>query len=476
VTTGQIGQTGPTGKVAATGLDGSSAAGEGAARRLQGIARFILAATDAQTIEELVHAVADDGLLLLGCNGGAVGVVDLTDAEVLLSYLAASYSQDAQRGYGRLPLSAQLPATVAARTGQAVLVADRAQCLAYSPAMEAVVETTGSQAFASLPLRAGGQVIGVVTAGWDQPQDFDADQMDLLSTFAAQVAQVLGRLQALEAERAAARRVAGMSEALQRSLLAELPEPDHLELVSRYVAAADEAQVGGDWYDAFMVRDGSTSLVVGDVTGHDQRAAVQMAQIRNVLRGIAHAVSQPPATILHALDWAMRDLAVGALATVILAKIEQSPAEAARGLRTLRWSNAGHLPPLLVHRDGRTELLTRPANLLLGLGMDVTRHDHTQQLDPGDTVLLYTDGLVERRGEHLDDGLRRLADTAGRLVHLPLQQLCDELLDRLVVGSEDDVALLAVRAHPENRPRPTEAGPGKLPTDLTRDSAVFPHE
>lgn len=282
------------------------------------------------------------------------------------------------------------------------------------------------------------------------------------------------RLGALEAERATARRVAGMSEALQRSLLTELPEPDHLELVARYVAAADEAQVGGDWYDAFMVRDGSTCLVIGDVTGHDQGAAVQMAQVRNVLRGIAHALTKPPAVILHALDWAMRDLATGALTTGVLAKVEQSPDDEARGLRTLRWSNAGHLPPLLVHPDGHAELLSRPADLLLGLGVDIGRCDYTQTLTPGSTVLLSTDGLVERRGEHLDAGLDRLAETAGRLRDLPLQQLCDELVHQLGTDSEDDIALLAIRAHPEDRPRPPEAGPTTLPTDLTRADPVFP--
>lgn len=452
-----------------------------AARRLQRLLHLTLAVNEAATIEELVRVLADDGLAELGCNGGSVGVVEPPgpgpdDAGTLLSYLASSYGEAVQVDYGRLPLSVALPATDAARTGEVVLVPDRAACLAYSDQMGPVVAATGSQAFASIPLRAGGQVLGVVTAGWSTAQSFDDDQLDLLATFAAQAAQTLRRLQATEAERAAARQVAGMSEALQRSLLTELPEPDHLELVARYVAATDTAQVGGDWYDAFMVRDGSTCLVVGDVTGHDQGAAVQMAQVRNVLRGIAHAVTEPPAGVLHALDWAMRDLAVGALATTVLAKVEQTPDDAARGLRTLWWSNAGHLPPLMIGPDGHVELLERPSDLLLGLGVTTTRHDHTHQLDPGATVLLYTDGLVERRGEHLSDGLHRLVEVTGRLAHLPLQQLCDELVRELATGAEDDVALLAIRAHPEDRPRPPEAGPGKLPADLTRTAPVYPHE
>ncbi|PRY13021.1 PAS domain S-box-containing protein [Kineococcus rhizosphaerae] len=441
-----------------------------AARRLRRTAHFALALGRVATIDDLVRTVAEDGLAELGCNGGSVAAPDPEDPSTLVSLLASSYGAQAQQEYGRLDLHADLPVAAAARTGRAVLVADRDACLAYSPEMGHVLEVTGSVAFASLPLRVEDRTIGVVTAGWDAPQTFDEHQLDLLETFAAQVAQALGRLQALDAERAAAAEVAGLSAALQRSLLTELPEPDHLELVARYVPAADAAQVGGDWYDAFTVRDGSTCLVVGDVTGHDRAAAVQMAQVRNLLRGTAHALVEPPAAVLGALDGAMRDLAVGALATAVLARVEQGADAAARGLRTLRWSNAGHPPPLLLTADGHAEFLRRPSDLLLGLGLDIERHDHTRELPPGSTVLLFTDGLVERRGEDLDHGLERLRRTAAPLGHLPLQELCDELLQRLAGDSEDDVALLALRAHPEDRPRPAEAGPGKGPADLVGDA------
>ncbi|NIZ89651.1 GAF domain-containing SpoIIE family protein phosphatase [Kineococcus rubinsiae] len=437
---------------------------------LVGVSKFALALTGVDDIDDLVTTVAEQGLTMLGCDGGAVAVVDPEDETTLLSYLTSSYGQDAQVTYAHIPLSARLPVAEAARTAQTVLLADRDVCLAYSSDMAGVLTATGAHAFASVPLRVGAEVLGVVTAGWKQPQTFDTEQVALLETFAAQCAQALNRLQALKAERAAAHRVARMGEALQRSLLTELPEPDHLELLARYVPAADEAQVGGDWYDAFMVRDGTTCLVIGDVSGHDQDAAVQMAQVRNVLRGVAHAVVDPPARILRSLDWAMRDLAIGALSTALLAKVEQGPRDADQGLRTLRWSNAGHLPPLLIQADGRSEFLERPHDLLLGLSVDTDRHDHSVHLLPGCTVLLYTDGLVERRGEHLEDGLHRLQTLATALSHLPLQELCDDLIARLAEDAEDDVALLAVRAHREDRPRPAEAGPRRLPADLTRDT------
>jgi serine phosphatase RsbU (regulator of sigma subunit) len=133
----------------------------------------------------------------------------------------------------------------------------------------------------------------------------------------------------------------------------------------------------------------------------------------------------------------------------------------------LRWSNAGHLPPVLLHPDGRAELLTRPADLLLGMRAHTVRADHTQLVSPGSTLLLYTDGLVERRGESLTVGLERLRRHVELLASLPLEELCDRLVADLAGDSEDDVALLAVRAHREDRPRPAEAGPGRLPGDPT---------
>lgn len=416
-----------------------------ASRRLHRTSEFAFALGASETIDDLVRTVAEEGLAEFGCNAGAVAVLDPDDPGTLRSHVNSGHGDRAQVEYGRLALSADLPVALAARTGRTVLVPDRAACLAFSPAMAQVLEATRSQAFVSLPLHIGSRTIGVVSAAWADAQTFDAERVAVLEAFAAQCAQALGRLQALEAERAAAARVAGLSRALQRSLLTELPAVDGLELVARYVPAADEAQVGGDWYDAFTVRGGTTCVVVGDVTGHDQGATVQMAQVRNVLRGTAHAVGRPPAAILDALDRALADLAPGLLATTVLAEVERAGA----GGRALTWSNAGHPPPLLLHPDGRAELLTRPSDLMLGLGpgLESDRCDHRVPLPRGSTVLLVTDGLVERRGEDIDDGLARFAATAADLAHLPLPDLCDGLLLRLAADSEDDVALLALRVH-----------------------------
>jgi len=411
------------------------------------------------------------GLVGLGADGGAVAVRDDERGTIRL-VITESLGVNTQRIYSELPLDGALPASVAARTGKPVFLGDREAGLAFSSEMAGVYATAGKVAWAALPLQVDTRLLGSVTASWNEPQKFTSADVELMAAFAAQCAQTLDRLRVREAERVSAAAARRLSEALQRSLLTDPPQPDHLQIAVRYLPAAEEAQVGGDWYDAFIVASGSTSLVVGDVAGHDRQATVAMAQVRNVLRGVAHARGEPPAAVLSGLDRAMADLAVGALATAVLAQVEQTEADAERGLRLLRWSNAGHPPPLLVNPDGTAELLIRPPDLLLGFDPGTDRTDHSQVLQPGATVLLYTDGLIERRGASLDEGLQWLLDTGKRLAGLSLEDLCDALLAELEGRVEDDVALLAFRAHPQDRPRPSQARRPVVPGDLAEESAV----
>lgn len=155
------------------------------------------------------------------------------------------------------------------------------------------------------------------------------------------------------------------------------------------------------------------------------------------------------------------------LATALLARIERHPDVPVSGRRVLRWSNAGHLPPVILAPDGGTTVLETPADLVLGVDADARRHDHTVEIDDGDTLLLITDGLVERRGSDLDQGMAALRGALADLGTTPLEELCDTLLARPVpVRGGDDVALVAVRAYPEDRPRPPEAGPNRLPPGI----------
>jgi len=258
---------------------------------------------------------------------------------------------------------------------------------------------------------------------------------------------------------------AGVARVLQRSMLTAPVQPDHLELATRYLPAAEDAVVGGDWYDAFLCQDGTTWLVVGDVAGHDIGAAAVMGQIRNLLRGIAYTQQQSPARVLTAVDQAMAGLGVPSLATVVALRVEQTPDDRAAGVRRVRWSNAGHPAPVHIPRHGTPASLTTPPELLLGAFPDVERTDHELDLHPGDTMLLYTDGLTERRHSDLDTGTRWLLDTLGRHSAERLEDLCDHLLRTVADHLDDDVALLALRAHTEDAPRPAEAGPVRLPED-----------
>ncbi len=246
-----------------------------------------------------------------------------------------------------------------------------------------------------------------------------------------------------------------VAETLQHSLLTPPPQPDHLEIAVRYRPAATYQQVGGDWYDAFQQSDGATLLVIGDVVGHNIDAAAAMGQIRSILRGLAYDRPGSPGTTLARVDNALVGLRVDTLATVLLARIEQTAGQAVRGQRTLRWSSAGHLPPVLAHSDGTIRVLTTRPERLLGTGSGGHRSDHETVIEPGDTVVFFTDGLIEHGRIGIDEGIERFTGVLESCRTLPLDALCDQLLDRIVTGrSDDDIAVLAVRFHPEDRPPP----------------------
>ena len=234
-----------------------------------------------------------------------------------------------------------------------------------------------------------------------------------------------------------------LAEALQHSLLTAPPRLEGCEVVVRYVPASDGADIGGDWYDAFPGGQGETVLAIGDVVGHDRHAAAAMGQLRGLLRGIAYADAASPAELLTRLDRAASGLAVGVMATAVLARL----ALADDGGAVLRWSSAGHLPPVVVGADGDVRVLdAEPADLLLGVDPRRPRSDHVASLPVGSTVLLYTDGLVERRDRDLEAGTADLVAALRDCGGVPLEELCDAVLRRMFLpGAEDDVAILAVR-------------------------------
>ncbi|MGW1534438.1 PP2C family protein-serine/threonine phosphatase [Streptomyces aureus] len=235
-----------------------------------------------------------------------------------------------------------------------------------------------------------------------------------------------------------------IAERLQRSLLPDLPQIHGLDLAARYAPSHATAEVGGDWYDSFLLATGHTTLIIGDVTGHDLKAAVTMSQLRNMLRGIASDRQEPPEQILHRMDVAQHSLYPGTTATCIYAVLrgpEGGPWE-------LDYAVAGHPPPLLVTRDGDTRYLTGGRSHILGASTGLARTSATESLPAESTLLLYTDGLIERRGEPIDHSLTRLRQHAAALAGETPDTFLDELLAGLSADSTDDIALLALRLPP----------------------------
>ena len=312
-----------------------------------------------------------------------------------------------------------------------------------------------------IPVRGRGRVLGALSLFCGTGRDLDPDDVATGADIADRMGLALDNARLLTTQ-------SQVAEGLQRSLLTEPPQPDHAQIVVRYVPATQSARVGGDWYDAFLQPSGHAMLVIGDVVGHDIAAAAAMGQLRGLLRGVAAYSDARPAEVLRGLDAAVRLLRVQTLATAAVARFEQTPEELARGLTRMVWASAGHPPPLVIAPDGRLEAPGPwKGDLLLGVDPDTRRTEHVRTLERGSTVLLYTDGLVERRDTDLDTGVQRLREAVTELAGSTLDELCDEVLARLAEGrNDDDVALVAVRLHPQDRPRPPEAGPRVVPAGL----------
>ena len=299
-----------------------------------------------------------------------------------------------------------------------------------------------------LPLTAEDRTVGVLTLYLDAGRTLGEEDLETARQVAAEAGRAVARVHRQSEQ-------AQLAEALQRSLLTDPPAMGDAEIVVRYVPAAEAARVGGDWYDAFPQRDGTPVLVIGDVVGHDTAAAASMGQLRALMRGIAHYSGAGPAEVLRGLDEAIADMHTDTLATAAVARIE--PSGEGDGASRLRWANAGHPPPIVVAPDGTATVLGgRIGDLMLGVDCTAERPESALDLVPGATVLLYTDGLIERRGSTLDEGISRLVDQLATLVGTPLEEFCDALLEGMLQGTpQDDVAIVAVRLS-TSRPRDLE--------------------
>ncbi|MGY1601488.1 SpoIIE family protein phosphatase [Geodermatophilus sp. SYSU D00815] len=332
------------------------------------------------------------------------------------------------------------PVARALATGTQVTepVADVLALMRPGPARD-LLERLGPDRASVLPLPAADRTVGVLTLYHDPGRVLDDEDLETAREVAAQAGRAVDRVHRQSEQ-------AKLAEALQRSLLTDPPAVPGTEVVVRYVPAAEAARVGGDWYDAFHLRDGTAAVVIGDVVGHDTAAAAAMGQLRGLLRGIAHHSGAGPREVLRGLDEAIAAMHTGTLATAAVAQLGGLTGGPVR----VRWASAGHPPPFLLAPDGAIDVLGGPlGDLMLGVDPSADRAEHVLDLAPGTVLLLYTDGLIERRGRTLDTGLERLRGALAALAGRPLAELCDELLDRMLEGTpQDDVALVAVRVRP----------------------------
>jgi sigma-B regulation protein RsbU (phosphoserine phosphatase) len=386
-------------------------------RDIQSVTDAALSALDPQSLLDALVARVKEALR---ADTAAVLLLDRPSA-LLIATAASGLEDEVQQGV-RVPVGKGFAGQVAA-SGRLVILRDVEPGTVVNPLLLA----RGIRSLMGAPLRAGGEVIGVLHVGTLTTRDFTAHEADLLQLAADRAALAVQALTA-QADRAGAA-------ALQRSLLPPaLPAIAGLGMAARY--APGSGNVGGDWYDVFPLPSGEVCAVIGDVAGSGIRAAVIMGRMRSALRAYALETTDP-ADMLERLDRKMQHFEPEALATVLCAVL--SP-----GLDRVRISCAGHLPPLIAVPGQPARPVDVLTDILIGTGGRRGRRSVTVELPPGAVLCLYTDGLVERRGRFLDDGI---ADLCRAITVSEPEAACALAMAAMAAPSPhaDDIALLLLR-------------------------------
>ena len=410
---------------------------------LSGRSRVLLelseALSDTLTMADVGSAVARAATRGLGCRHAGVWYRPDRNEQSLHGVTDPGATWTMARECANIPLDTDHPVAEVFRTGTPVFLPDRSAVRGRRATHGGRGGDEADQAAVVVPLVVAGATIGVLVLTWAEPNPFLDDDRTTVAALAVYAAQAVHRASLLD-ERV------GAASTMQRALLTALPSTPGLDLGARYRTAAVNDQVGGDWYDATVLGDGSVTLMIGDVVGHDIRAAAAMGQLRSMLRAFSWALDDVPSVNVGRLDRAAKDLDVSTFASLVYARLDLP--DPATGRRRLRWTNAGHLPPVLIGSDGRARVLGDggPADMILGVVPDTPRRDQQVEVERGDTVVFFTDGLIERRDDPIDDGIRRLCEALERYHARPVEDLLDAVLDEVVgVAHADDLALLAVR-------------------------------
>ncbi|MFD0023128.1 SpoIIE family protein phosphatase [Streptomyces sp. NPDC058382] len=348
-----------------------------------------------------------------------------------------------------MPLETDYPAAEAVRTGRAIYLSSPEDYHQRYPATWPLARRFGRRSWAFLPLIVAGRTMGAWMAAFRHPVAFSPDERSVLTTVARMLAQALARASAAETERE-------LSEGLQRTMMPSLgPRIPGMTVAARYVPTGGGLQVGGDWYDMIPLPSGRIALVIGDVQGHDVRAAGLMGQLRIALRAYASEGHRPDAVLSRASRF-LSGLAEGGaeypgprFATCLYAETDP-------GTGILDIARAGHPDPVVMTPDGTAVIRQTAGGLPLGIESDTDYPTTRVVLEPGETIMLCTDGLIETGGHDLATGwarlrpilerhtsdLEKLADALVQAVHGPTSHYTTgPLADR----REDDIAVLLLR-------------------------------
>ena len=397
---------------------------------LSEVTRLLAGALSAEAIGDIV---ADRVRTAVGGSDAlSLGVVS-QDRRRLEWITVAGYPAGTQDQFTDLPLSTPGAATDTARTGRPAVIRTPGEYAQRYPGPDTAAAAAAGASWLVWPLQAGPASIGVLGLMWQRPQQFDPGQLAFTAAVADLIAQALVRAQKFADEHAIA---TVLQRAVMPRMTAVLPGMD---VGSHYRQAGATEAIGGDWYDALALPAGGAYLAVGDVVGHGIAAAEDMTQLRNAGRALAIAGHQP-ASLLAQLGQITAIATAGRFATMAAVIIDADGSIAT-------YASAGH-PPVLIRRakTGTVEVPLPARGPALGMMDRVTYPQHQTSFEPGDVMLMYTDGLIERRGEDPEDGISRVEEQLlGWQPGTPLDAFCAQLVDTLAVSPQlDDMCVLAV--------------------------------
>jgi PAS domain S-box-containing protein len=400
-----------------------------AQRALDTLQRVTGSLTTAATVDEIVRAVLTHGAQGVAADSAMLYLLD-DQRQLVLAGTMGMGAIDVTP-WQTVSLAGESPVADAMHTRKVVVLTDLDDMRRRYPTTRPPDADEG--AVIALPLAVRHEDVGAIVFTFRRARRFQDEELAMLDTLAGRCAGAIARARLYEAQRTA-------SLTLQRRLLPELPAtPPWLGVGARYEPASG-GEVGGDWYQVLVLDDGRCIAALGDAVGRGIAAAAAMGQLRAAIAGAAAVDAHPSAV-------------VAATSRVAASGADTRCASLAYGLidpiaGTLTYALAGHPPPVLIRAGGDVELLDDGRGPLLGTASSTSRFGFAvTEFRAGDLLVLYTDGLVERRGESIDDGIARLARHAQELAGLPAAAMATSLVDAVLLDGEtdDDIAVLVMR-------------------------------